>query len=119
MATKRLRYEWLDLVKDPIHIPITITIEDNNIFNWTINMFITDNTNTIVDTIKFSLLFPTDYPLKAPKFFTQNKNYRWFQLQIQSSWNPAGGVRSILAHISSELTEYLSTGTCEVLKCLF
>ena len=112
MANKRLKKELLELEKCP---PDNCSAgpTDNDLFNWTATIVGPNGTPYENGIFKLSILYPTDYPFKAPKVQFVTKIYHpninsggSICLDIlKDQWSPALNTSKILLSVCSLLDD--------------
>jgi ubiquitin-conjugating enzyme E2 J2 len=116
-AIVRLTKEFMRITKEPIEYIEAVPLE-SNILEW--NFILTGPPKTPYENGKYhgQILFPPEYPFKAPSFkiFTPNGRFSpstliclSFSQFHQETWNPMWGVGSMLNGLLSFMLEPIKT----------
>jgi ubiquitin-conjugating enzyme E2 J2 len=116
-AIIRLKKEYARIISDPIEYIEAVPLE-SNILEW--NFIVTGPKDTPYANGKYhgQILFPPEYPFKAPSFklFTPNGRFTpntliclSFSQFHQETWNPLWGVGSMLTGFLSFMLETATT----------
>jgi ubiquitin-conjugating enzyme E2 J2 len=119
MATKRLRKELLKLQKEPLP-GIIAEPDESNILKWHYAVRGPSGTGFEGGVYVGKLVFPTEYPMKAPSIYMMTPSGR-FVINTKlcmsmsnfhpESWNPLWSVSSIIQGVQSFMaTDELTTG---------
>lgn len=100
-------------------LPHSLNIADpSNAFDWILTFNI-ECDDVMIDKVIFHLHYPSDYPFKHPVIKCEHKDYRWISARVANipDYCPADRTASIIALLYCNILDYLSTGTCDLIKC--